>query len=117
MHSPPIPQIPERVSTPPRTDAPCTAQSDGFAPPATPPCASDTGPSDKEQSGLQPVPGETQDAPTTPLEMAHCGECTAQEHAISARRLDYIFRRISGLQNSSTESLYRALRHYRGIDP
>lgn len=34
-----------------------------------------------------------------------------------AQRLDYIFRRVNGQANSSTEALQRAVRIYRGIAP
>ncbi|PTT19403.1 hypothetical protein DBR12_12375 [Acidovorax sp. HMWF029] len=34
-----------------------------------------------------------------------------------AQRLDYIFRRVNGQANSSTEALQRAVRIYRGVAP
>lgn len=34
-----------------------------------------------------------------------------------AQRLDYIFRRVNGQANSSTETLQRAVRIYRGVAP
>lgn len=74
-----------------------------LSPSPTPPTAQDMEPSYPVQDSIQ----------TASAALAS----TEIENLARAQRLDYIFRRVSGHANSSTQALQSALRRYRGVAP